>query len=317
MGKRSSGSGAVHPETDDEDVGGLRLGGRIAAGAILAVLLVAGAGGWAATAQLSGAVIATGTVDVDQNLKAVQHRDGGIISEIAVEEGDFVDEGQVLIRLDDVQTKAELAIVASQLAEATVRRARLLAERDGTTSLSLAQVDAEPGNHLTALDLRRDPALGGQSQQPCFAEGAAGAGHRAARRRDPRARSPAGIEGQGDRAGVRRTHQDERTCRQAAGRVPQGARFGPRHGTHGRRAGGDRRRNRAFPRQDQRNPTADHRHRRGGAHRGAARIVRARAEDRRAGRAVALRSRTGCRAPTSAPRSQARSTSSTSTPSAA
>jgi len=151
MGKRSSGSRAVHPETDDEDVGGLRLGGRIAAGAILAVLLVAGAGGWAATAQLSGAVIATGTVDVDQNLKAVQHRDGGIISEIAVEEGDFVDEGQVLIRLDDVQTKAELAIVASQLAEATVRRARLLAERDGTTSLSLAQVDAEPGNHLTAL----------------------------------------------------------------------------------------------------------------------------------------------------------------------
>ena len=95
------------------------------AGCTLGFLLVAGAGGWAATAQLTGAVIATGTVNVDQNLKAVQHRDGGIISEIAVKEGDFVKEGEVLIRLDDAQTRAELAIVRAQLAEASVRRARL------------------------------------------------------------------------------------------------------------------------------------------------------------------------------------------------
>lgn len=122
---------------EGDDGGGFRLGGRVVAGCALGFLLIAGAGGWAATAQLSGAVIATGTVNVDQNLKAVQHRDGGIISEIAVEEGDFVNAGDVLIRLDDAQTRAELAIVRAQLFETSVRRARLVAERDGVEELQV------------------------------------------------------------------------------------------------------------------------------------------------------------------------------------
>jgi HlyD family type I secretion membrane fusion protein len=110
-----------------------RIGPRIFAGTTLGFLLVAGVGGWAATAQLSGAVIAQGAVAVDQELKAIQHRDGGIVSEIAVREGDFVRKGQVLIRLEDAQTKAELSIIELQLIELAVRKARLLAERDGLT----------------------------------------------------------------------------------------------------------------------------------------------------------------------------------------
>ncbi|MCX7646160.1 MAG: HlyD family type I secretion periplasmic adaptor subunit [Rhodobacteraceae bacterium] len=108
-----------------------RIGGRMAAGALLAVLLLGGIGGWAFTAQLTGAVIASGTVKVDQNLKEVQHRDGGIIAEIAVREGDEVAAGQVLFRLDDVQSRAELSILSAQLDEAEARRARLVADRDG------------------------------------------------------------------------------------------------------------------------------------------------------------------------------------------
>ena len=107
-----------------------RIGPRVFAGTTLGFLLVAGAGGWAATMQLSGAVIAQGQIAVDQQIKAVQHRDGGIVSEIAVREGDQVKEGQVLLRLDDAQTRAELSIVKAQLLELSVRRARLLAERD-------------------------------------------------------------------------------------------------------------------------------------------------------------------------------------------
>lgn len=107
-----------------------RVGPHVFIGCALGFLLIAGAGGWAATAQLSGAVIAQGSVAVDQKLKSIQHRDGGIVSNIAVKEGDFVREGQVLIRLEDAQTKAELAIVAGQLVESKARRARLLAERD-------------------------------------------------------------------------------------------------------------------------------------------------------------------------------------------
>jgi HlyD family type I secretion membrane fusion protein len=138
-------------DTLDDDGGAFRLGGRVLAGCTLGFLLIAVVGGWAATAQLSGAVIATGTVNVDQNLKTVQHRDGGIISEIAVEEGDFVVEGEILIRLDDVQTRAELAIVRAQLAEAYVRRARLVAERDGVEVLQASGITEATTEHLQAL----------------------------------------------------------------------------------------------------------------------------------------------------------------------
>ena len=149
--KKQRQAGPIAADSFDEaDDSGFRLGGRIAAGLTFALLLVAGAGGWAATAQLTGAVIAPGTVNVDQNLKAVQHRDGGIISEIATKEGDVVKEGEVLIRLDDAQTRAELAIVRAQLAEASVRRARLIAERDGLETLVVADV-ADLSGHLTAL----------------------------------------------------------------------------------------------------------------------------------------------------------------------
>jgi HlyD family secretion protein len=103
---------------------------RVAAGLVLAAGLIVGCGGWSAVAQLQGAVITTGTVKVDQNLKEIQHRDGGIVRSIAVRQGDFVDEGQVLLTLDDVQIRAEHLIVSSQLAESLGRKARLVAERD-------------------------------------------------------------------------------------------------------------------------------------------------------------------------------------------
>lgn len=88
-----------------------RIGPRVIAGFVLGLFLIGGVGGWAATAKLSGAVISPGVVIVDQNLKQVQHRDGGIVSEIAVKEGDVVAAGQVLVRLEDTQTRAELSIV--------------------------------------------------------------------------------------------------------------------------------------------------------------------------------------------------------------
>ena len=121
---RLAGSPQKNPEKS------FRVGSRIFTGVTLGFLLVGGAGGWAATAQLTGAVIAQGSVAVDQNLKSIQHRDGGIVSDIAVREGNSVTAGQVLIRLEDAQTKAELSIVHSQLVELAARKARLLAERD-------------------------------------------------------------------------------------------------------------------------------------------------------------------------------------------
>lgn len=120
----------------EERKGSFRLGPHMLAGSTLACVLVLGCGGWAATAHLNGAVIAQGIVKVDQNLKEVQHRDGGIIQALAVRQGDSVSEGQMLFRLDDVQTKAELTIVRSQLAENLGRKLRLAAERDNLASIA-------------------------------------------------------------------------------------------------------------------------------------------------------------------------------------
>ena len=91
---------------DAQNAFGMRT--RMIAGAGLAAALVIGFGGWAAMAHLDGAVIANGSVKVDRNLKAIQHRDGGIVKAISIREGDTVRKGQVLIALEDVQTRAEL-----------------------------------------------------------------------------------------------------------------------------------------------------------------------------------------------------------------
>jgi HlyD family secretion protein len=101
----------------------------------VAVLLVCGAGGWAATAQLAGAVIAPGTIVVESSVKKVQHPSGGVVGEILVKEGDRVAAGQIVLRLDDTMTKATLGVVRSQLDELTAREARLLAERDDAPAI--------------------------------------------------------------------------------------------------------------------------------------------------------------------------------------
>jgi HlyD family secretion protein len=109
--------------------------GRVIVGTILCIALFAAVGGWATTAKLTGAVIAVGLVKVDENIKQVQHRDGGIIADIRVREGEEVKEGQVLFRLDDAQSQAELSILRAQLDEAEARRARLQADRDGNDAI--------------------------------------------------------------------------------------------------------------------------------------------------------------------------------------
>lgn len=100
-----------------------------------AVLLVFGVGGWAATTQISGAVIAAGKLVVDTNVKKIQHPTGGVVGELLVKEGDKVKQGDVLLRLDGTQARASLGVVSKALDELLARQARFEAERDGTTTL--------------------------------------------------------------------------------------------------------------------------------------------------------------------------------------
>lgn len=124
---------------------------RIIAGSFLGFILLGGVGGWAATAQLTGAIVSQGSVTVDQKLKSIQHRDGGIVSDITVREGDFVRKRQILLRLEDAQTKAELSIVRAQLNEHRLRKARLLAERDGLSKIEFPDLTNDTSDEMSLI----------------------------------------------------------------------------------------------------------------------------------------------------------------------
>jgi len=118
------------------------------------LILLGGFGSWAVFSNISGAIIANGQVEVDQNRQIVQHPDGGIVAEITVKEGDVVKAGDILLRLDPSILQSELAIVESQLFEFTARRARLEAERDSANTIDFdAELIERASQNAEVLDL--------------------------------------------------------------------------------------------------------------------------------------------------------------------
>lgn len=130
----------------------LRWGGRFAflTGFIALGLLVGLLGVWGTQTRIAGAVIAPGLIKVESNRQVIQHADGGIVGAIYARNGDTVEVGQVLLRLDDTDVRSELAIIEQQLLEVTARIARLKAERDGAPEF---QVDLTGLEHLSSDDV--------------------------------------------------------------------------------------------------------------------------------------------------------------------
>ena len=93
-------------------------------------------GGWAATASISGAIIAQGTIAIDGKRKLIQHLEGGIVKALLVKDGDNVRAGQVLVELEPIRARAGLGIVEGALSKALASEARLIAERDGSGDVS-------------------------------------------------------------------------------------------------------------------------------------------------------------------------------------
>lgn len=119
----------------------------------LAILaLVGGFGAWSVLANISGAVIAEGQIEVDQNRQVVQHPDGGVISEIRVHEGDLVQSGEILLRLDANKLTSELAVVEGQLFEMIARRGRLEAERDDNDQITFDPQITEATTRFVNVD---------------------------------------------------------------------------------------------------------------------------------------------------------------------
>jgi HlyD family secretion protein len=104
-------------------------------GLAVVVVLAGGLGGWASTAQISGALIAPGSIVVESNVKKVQHPTGGVVGELRAHDGDLVKAGDVVVRLDDTVTKASLAIVTKNLDGLWARAARLEAEQRGLDAI--------------------------------------------------------------------------------------------------------------------------------------------------------------------------------------
>jgi len=147
---------------------------HIIVGCAVVAFLAVGLGGWASTAEISGALIAPGSLVVDSNVKKVQHPTGGVVGEVRAHDGDRVKAGDILIRLDETVTRANLAIVTKGLTELYARKARLAAERDGADTVAmpkeLADRAGDPdvqealGSERRIFELRRTARLGQKDQ---------------------------------------------------------------------------------------------------------------------------------------------------------
>jgi len=124
---------------------------RLAFAVALIGLMVVSCGVWAATTPIGGAVIASGIVVVDSNIKKVQHPTGGIVAQIPVKNGDQVKAGDTVLKLDDTQARANLGIVASQLVQLIGRKARLEAERDLAESIKFPPEFLASGEEATTI----------------------------------------------------------------------------------------------------------------------------------------------------------------------
>src|SRR5882724_9225250 len=146
------------------------------AGMVIVGLVTFGIGGWAATTELSGAVIGQGVLVVDSSVKKVQHPTGGVVGELRVREGDGVKAGDILIRLDETQTLANATIITKSLDELLARQARLEAERDKAEQVgfpnALLEHAADPNSEAaravaaerSLFDLRRQARDGQKAQ---------------------------------------------------------------------------------------------------------------------------------------------------------
>lgn len=137
--------------------------GTMLAGVAVILLGLGGFTAWAGLMPLSSASIAPGVVQVETNRKPVQHRDGGIVAELLVREGDRVSAGDLLLRLDDAESRATFGMLETHHLSLLAQESRLLAERDGLPDLMLPP-------DLAAAQDRPDVAEIVAGQRRIFAE---------------------------------------------------------------------------------------------------------------------------------------------------
>lgn len=139
------------------------------------LFMLGGMVAWATMTEISGAVVASGTVVVEGNIKQVQHQEGGIVQNVHVKNGDIINAGDLLIDLDDTVSRANLAVVTKQLDSLYAQEARLTAEQDGLDIIKFSDEQFDDDGRTASVEVIKDSqqrlfearrnSLNGQKQQ--------------------------------------------------------------------------------------------------------------------------------------------------------
>lgn len=128
-------------------------------GFLVIAVTFGGVGGWAATAPLDGAALAPGTVVVESGRQKIQHPEGGVVLEMFVRDGDRVEKGDLLLRLDPTRAEAERDIVEGGYVAALAGEARLLDELRGSEEIAFPEEllrSADRPDVARAIDVQRE-----------------------------------------------------------------------------------------------------------------------------------------------------------------
>jgi membrane fusion protein, epimerase transport system len=149
---------APTPQTDD------RYYRRL--GLIILTLLVGIFGVWGSLAPLSSAIPASGKVTVASSNRIIQHLEGGIVKALLVKDGDSIQASDPLIELDDTQAQAQLEIILAQYFENLGLESRLIAEREGKSTITfnpeMDQMENQAGAVLIRESQKREFDARGQ-----------------------------------------------------------------------------------------------------------------------------------------------------------
>lgn len=128
-------------------------------GLLVITIAFVGFGGWAAMAPLDSAAIAPGQIIVDGGRQKIQHLEGGTVLEMLVRDGDRVEQGQVLLRLDATQARASRSIVEATFLAAKAEESRVLSELRGSQEITFDEVllkRAERPDVRQIIDVQRE-----------------------------------------------------------------------------------------------------------------------------------------------------------------
>jgi len=150
-------------DADGADLTGMLRRGfqdQLRAGLRVLTLGVGLVGGWAVLVPLSSAITLPGTLVVESSVKKIQYPAGGVIAEIRAQDGMHVKEGEVLVRIDETQLRANVQVLSDQLEETRARIARLTAERDGADAPKMSgAADAQAGGEDATKLLASETSL--------------------------------------------------------------------------------------------------------------------------------------------------------------